>query len=297
VLAARKGVEWIISNQIKLPFPMVCMALKRIFQTTYDLYLINKFSKIFNAINAVYLEESYILLEEINLNQSKYTQWDSFDTILKSYENFYTMKKDNLIINKIQDHLNKYEEELLNNLQLCVQLRAVKKLERLGFKIDKSTTQVEKEILNFFENNKDVFFSKISFFRYIPYILYIYDITHVIFNASDDCKHYVDSSRYVKEKEILMLLLDRFLEIEAMDDKEIDMSAELLICLKLLQTKETPTMIKMQERLLQLQNFDGSWGKAEISISPSGKIHHTGVVILAVQDLAPSFRSLERNQS
>ena len=113
-------------------------------------------------------------------------------------------------------------------------------------------------------------------------------LTHVFYTASGYLTRSPDPAAFGPELEMLRRALRHYLTAPVPPQRHfLDVQAEVLLALEVLRVPEDDDMRAMSERLLGLQNPDGSWGEA------SGN-HDAHATIVAVQALLEPPAELRR---
>jgi hypothetical protein len=100
-----------------------------------------------------------------------------------------------------------------------------------------------------------------------------YSITHVIFFDSDYGLRHLDRKSYEREYQYIMGNIERFIS-----NTHIDLVAELIWCLKILEATNTPVYERAIAFVINNQNDDGAWNDIY-----TAKKHTTIVNILALK--------------
>jgi hypothetical protein len=112
-------------------------------------------------------------------------------------------------------------------------------------------------------------------------------LTHVFYTASGYMTRHPDPAAFGPEIEMLRRALRRYLSGSVPPQRHfLDIQAEVLFALELLRVPEDDDMRAMAERLLELQNADGSWGED----AGNHREHATLVAVQALIDHPDAFR-------
>jgi hypothetical protein len=116
---------------------------------------------------------------------------------------------------------------------------------------------------------------------------FMFGLTHVFYAASGYFTHYPAADGFGPELEILRRALRRYLAAPVPPEGYfLDVQAEVLVALALLRAPEDDDVHAMHERLLGLQNPDGSWGERD----GIDRYHATVVAVQALLDFPDEFR-------
>ena len=116
---------------------------------------------------------------------------------------------------------------------------------------------------------------------------FMFALTHVFYTASGYMTRYPDPAAFAPEIGMLRQALRRYLSEPVPPQRHfLDIQAEVLFALELLRVPEDDDMRAMAERLIALQNADGSWGEA----SGNHREHATLVVVQALLDHPEELR-------
>jgi hypothetical protein len=116
---------------------------------------------------------------------------------------------------------------------------------------------------------------------------FMFALTHVFFAASGYFTRYPDPAIFGPEIAVLRGALRRYLAAPPPPSRFfLDVQAEVLVSLRLLRVPEDDDMRAMADRLLELQNPDGSWGEARAN----HRYHATIVAVQALLDWPDEFR-------
>jgi hypothetical protein len=116
---------------------------------------------------------------------------------------------------------------------------------------------------------------------------FVFGLTHIVYNASGYFARYPDPAAFAPEGAMLRRALRHYLA--APPPKQyffLDVQGEILVALKLLRVPEDDDQRAMSERLLQLQNPDGSWGEE----FGNRRFHATVVAVQALVAYPEEFR-------
>ncbi len=117
---------------------------------------------------------------------------------------------------------------------------------------------------------------------------FVLALTHVFYTASGYFSRYPDPASFGPEIAMLRRALRHYLTVPAPRARHfLDIEAEVLVALRLLRMPEDDEMRAMADRLIGLQNPDGSWGEA----SGNHAIHATVVAVQALSDWPAAFGS------
>ena len=118
------------------------------------------------------------------------------------------------------------------------------------------------------------------------------DITHIVINESGYFSSYIDPELHSDETDVLNGALS-FLAASREDlKKNLDMTSEVLLSLKLLRQKPLDASENLYVELAKLQNSDGSW--EQTGATKESKIHNTVVATLALLNFSQDLRSGEK---
>jgi hypothetical protein len=119
---------------------------------------------------------------------------------------------------------------------------------------------------------------------------FMFGLTHVFYAASEYFTRYPDPERFEPEIEMLRTALRHYLEKPVPNESFfLDVQAEVLVALELLRVPHDADMLAMKERLLALQNADGSWGQR----GGIDQYHATVVAVQALLDYPEELRPRE----
>lgn len=109
----------------------------------------------------------------------------------------------------------------------------------------------------------------------------LYGLTHIIFVKSDFMESYLNPVDFPKEVELFERLLSTYAKSDEIDLEKADVLSEMIISLKLLGRGESNEINTVRQRLIKMQDDDGSWG---------GDRHTTVVATLALMDFTDTLR-------
>ncbi|MDE0885373.1 MAG: hypothetical protein OSB70_07550 [Myxococcota bacterium] len=116
----------------------------------------------------------------------------------------------------------------------------------------------------------------------------LYAITHLILVEGRYFREYVDPEPYKAMIPFLLLSLKRLTSEGLGGERELDISAEILATLALIQYPDSDLTRQARRQLVAAQNPDGSWGDGEGVTA--GRVHATLVAVWATMVLPSEFR-------
>lgn len=113
----------------------------------------------------------------------------------------------------------------------------------------------------------------------------LYYLTHLIMTRSDYYSHYVEdkSPKIQKIKSLLNKAVLFYSNQEIYKGTEVDILSETLIALRLTKEPINKNMESLYQKIIKLQNTDGSWGtQEEDAVTENSLLHHTFVAYAAL---------------
>jgi len=175
--------------------------------------------------------------------------------------------------------LAQHEDEFWSGAPLLQQLTFLHSFSVLGIEVERSPDDVVGEIRSRWEQGDPE--------RLLEDAGFMFALTHVFYTASGYMTHYPDPAAFAPEIGMLRRALRRYLSEPVPAQRYfLDIQAEVLFALELLRVPEDEDMRAMAERLIGLQNADGSWGEA----SGNHREHATLVAVQALLDHPAELR-------
>lgn len=116
---------------------------------------------------------------------------------------------------------------------------------------------------------------------------FMFALTHVFYTASGYFTRYPDPAAFAPELAMLRGALRRYLAAPVPPSRFfLDIQAEVLVSLRLLRFPDDADMRAMAERLIELQEPNGSWGEEQAN----HRFHATSVAVQALLDWPEPFR-------
>jgi hypothetical protein len=116
----------------------------------------------------------------------------------------------------------------------------------------------------------------------------LYAINHLILVEGGYFREYVDPERYQAMIPFLLLSLERLTSEGTWGERDLDISAEILATLALIQYPDNDVTREARRRLIAAQNPDGSWGEG--GGVTAGRVHATLAAVWATMILPNEFR-------
>ncbi len=276
--SVKNGVGWLIAQEGRVSTRTYVAYLMQIYKTTNDKTLALKLSTIINEKGKGIPQGD----TNIDINDKKHLDLRILRPVVQDLLRRKCLDKeyraDAQIVKKFID-INR-DEMFSREIDLSQKIVFFYLIKELGIDTNNLYQSVISEI-----RSKDSLLSDPTGKDYNPYL---YALTHIIFTESDYYGKYLDRNKYKKELEGLDKAIDVFMKEEEISPFRADILSEILLSKKLLGINSDQKMKKLHERLISLQNSDGSWGdKSE----PDGvRIHHTVVAILALMEFSPELR-------
>lgn len=175
--------------------------------------------------------------------------------------------------------LLQHGEEFWRSAPLLQQLTFLHSFSELGIEAQRSLDDVLREIRARWERGDPE--------QLLGDAGFMFALTHVFYTASGYMTRHPEPAAFGPEIGMLRQALRRYLAGPVPPQQHfLDIQAEVLFALELLRVPEDDDMRAMAERLLELQNPDGSWGEA----SGNHREHATLVAVQALLDPPEEFR-------
>lgn len=155
-------------------------------------------------------------------------------------------------------------------------------LKELG---EKFNTEIYKEIEELSCLSEKENFSSFSHPMKEKDVQCLYYLTHLIITRSDYYSHYVEdkSQKIQKIKSLLNEAVLFYSNQEIDKGTEVDILSETLVALRLTKEPINKNMENLYQKIIKLQNPDGSWGtQEEDAVTENSLLHHTFVAYAAL---------------
>lgn len=115
----------------------------------------------------------------------------------------------------------------------------------------------------------------------------LYPLTHVVLTASDYFQRHVEAADFPLEVQVFREAMRQYREGPIVDLRA-DVIGEVLFCYKLLRIPLDDDALALRDRLVAMQNPDGSWGSPSLAFE--NRVHLTAQLTLALLDHARELR-------
>lgn len=273
--AANRGVEWLIENLHNMSVGRAFSTAHSLYRTVADEALAQRFLQIVRQVEKK--RETFNLSKDYSGDE--FLNWKTVDRSVKQIiRDRCQGRADEEIVQSLAVHIHKNGRSILDDLRLTNRIVAAFFLKELGI-----------DCCNFYEETASELRYSINHppqQNRIDRILHLYALTHLIFTRSGYYDHYLNQGQFETEAKALKKALPSNLERE-LSDLDIDITAEMLMALKLIRAPLQGDTKKLRHRLAALQNSDGSWGS---SPTLATRAHNTLMSTMALIEFAPSFR-------
>jgi hypothetical protein len=276
--AADRGTEWLMANKGALPQTQALTSYRKIYKVTSDDTLAGRLLQTIGDIEGT-LPPAEI---RIDMHDSQLHRWHNLRPVLMHLLRRKCagepLLSDSAEVEGLID-LN-WQKMFPGRMELGKKLVAAYLLDELGIGEEFLYESVIQEI----RSHSDLLDNTGSQY----YTTYLYALTHVVMTKSGYYERYVDPSECEFEIGAFRQALKSFASAAKVTDTELDLAAEILICVKLLRLTPDEHMRAAARRLISNQNEDGSWGHG--GPVDAAKAHNTSVAVLALIEFAPEFR-------
>jgi len=273
--AAGRGVEWLMGNIDEMSAGRAFSTVHSLYRTVADEALARRSLQIARQVDK---KRGTFRLSR-DFSGEEYQNWKNVDQSVKQIiRDRCQGRPDEEILKSLAVHIQKNGRSILDDLRLNNRIVATFFLSELGI-----------DCCNFYEEATSELRSSLDHppeENAIDSILHLYALTHVIFTRSGYYDHYLNQKQFENEAKALEEALSSNLERE-LSDLDIDITAEMLMALKLIRAPLQDDTKKLRKRLATLQNSDGSWGATP---TLADRAHHTLMSTMALIEFAPSFR-------
>jgi asparagine N-glycosylation enzyme membrane subunit Stt3 len=120
------------------------------------------------------------------------------------------------------------------------------------------------------------------------YYEYLFAITHIALTESGYLNKYLNPDDYPIEVKALNSSLDELIKLDTINEYQTDIISEVLFSLQIFNIKSNEKTNVLFQKLMTIQNPDGSWGKN--TLIPNAIPHNTQTAALALMRFNDKFR-------
>jgi len=272
--AAMAGLEWLLGPEGSGSASSDSSTVNKLYRVVSDEVLAERLLVVGRRVHAE------IGRREVptDLSNRKYLLWGALDPLVKQViRDRCTGQRSSDDAERLAAHVREHRADLVDRLPLNRRIVAAYYLEQAGMdccNLYESSLSALRAVLEALPSDKNL--------ANDPLLLYA--ITHVLFTRSSYYDHYLDPKDFEPELAAIRSAASG-MAARGLHPLDLDIAAELLICLKLVRAPADATVESLRRQVVAMQNQDGSWGADQ----GSGR-HATLMATLALVDFAPEFR-------
>jgi hypothetical protein len=272
--AARKGIQWIVSHRGDYPESFYSPYLRRFSRIAADDALAGQLF----ALAARAPEPVARCTPEMLSSDPGCRNWPALRAVLvQTYRAACSGRPSEREVALVREAVARHEAELVPpGGTASDRIVAAYHLGKLGIRPRDSREAVAAEI------RREAAAAQPVTFESPGTVQLAMDLAHLVFTDSDYFARYVAASEHGPEAAAMRAIVGAALKAD-LSGFEVDAVAEVLSALKLLQEPDDDATRSLEDRLVALQNGDGSWGEDDRAAGCFGcRVHRTEVVSMAL---------------